>query len=116
MRFVLGLMMAGLLAFSPSANAADLGGDLCRLVKPSQLLQIDDNGQLTDEVVRLMSEAVNVADSDEWISSRSPAFTWASEAKVACGKAYGYLQNDYRDEDYLNKCECFHQRMQSYMY
>lgn len=63
-----------------------------------------------------MNEAVGVADSDQWIHSTRPAFVWASEAKVACGKAYGYLRSNYRDEDYLNKCECFHQRMRQYMY
>ena len=61
-------------------------------------------------------EAVAVADSPQWINSGRPAFVWASEAKVACGKAYGYLQSEYRDEDYLNKCECFHARMVRYMY
>jgi hypothetical protein len=98
------------------ANAADLLGGICQLVQPSQLLTIDNNTQLSDEVVRLMTEAVNVADDAKWINSTSPTFTWASEAKVACGKAYGYLRTNTRDEEYLNKCECFHQRMVSYMY
>ncbi len=98
------------------ANAADLYGGYCQLVQPSQLLTIDNNKQLTDEVVRMMSEAVNVADDDKWIDNTSPTFTWASEAKVACGIAYGYLRTSTRDEDSLNRCECFHQRMVSYMY
>ena len=33
----------------------------------------------------------------------------------ACGMAYGYLKTNYRDEDTLNKCECFHDRMVEYM-
>lgn len=98
------------------AGAADLSGGLCRLVQPSQLLTIDNNKQLTDEVVKMMTEAVNVADDDKWIDNTSPTFTWASEAKVACGIAYGYLRTSTRDEDSLNRCECFHQRMVSYMY
>lgn len=115
-KFLIALLTGS--AFAGSAVAADLlpGEAMCRVVGPSKLLTIESNAQLTDEVVRLMTEAVNVADSEEWISSRAHAFNWASEAKVACGKAYGYLRNDYRDEDYLNKCECFHQRMISYMY
>ncbi|MES0885309.1 hypothetical protein [Roseibium sp. SCP14] len=108
------------IAFLPlsmqGANAADLLGGYCQLVQPSQLLTIESNKQLSDEVVRLMTEAVNVADDDKWIDNTSPAFTWASEAKVACGKAYGYLRTNTRDEENLNKCECFHQRMVSYMY
>lgn len=113
-------LLVSLIAWSllqSSALAADIGapGAMCRIVGPSHLLTIESPTELSKEVVRLMTEAVNVADSDEWIDSRKAAFTWASEAKVACGKAYGYLKTNHRDEDYLNKCECFHQRMVNYM-
>ncbi|TDH35212.1 hypothetical protein E2A64_16050 [Pseudohoeflea suaedae] len=113
-RMTVAFSMIGLLA--GPVSAADLGAGMCRLAGPSQLMTIQSDVQLTDEVVRLMTEAVNVADDERWIASRSPAFTWAFEAKVACGKAYGYLRNNYRDEQYLDKCECFHQRMVGYMY
>ncbi len=112
-RFLCALAMLPLMV--QGAGAADLGG-YCQLVQPSQLLTIDNNKQLTDAVVQMMSEAVNVADDEKYIVNTSPAFTWASEAKVACGIAYGYLRTSTRDEDYLNRCECFHQRMVSYMY
>lgn len=107
-----------LLAVVMPARAADLlgSGQMCALVGPSPLLAIDSNAELSDEVVRRMNEAVSVADSDRWIDSRRPAFTWASEAKVACGKAYGYLRNAYRDDDTINKCDCYHSRMIGYMY
>jgi hypothetical protein len=82
---------------------------------PTSLIKRRWNTALKEEVVRLMEEAVAVANSDEWIYSSRPAFVWASEAKVACGKAYGYLKTSYRDEDYINKCECFHSRMVEYM-
>lgn len=106
------------MAFAFSAEAADLGNvaaGQCRLAGPSQLLSIQGKTELTDEVVKLMTEAVNVADDKAYIHSSGQAFTWASEAKVACGKAYGYLQTNFRDEEYLNKCECFHSRMRQYM-
>jgi hypothetical protein len=114
----LSIALAIAMGVTTSAGAADLFGapDLCPIVKPAHLLTIESNAKLTDEVVRMMTEAVNVADSSSWIDSQRHAFTWASEAKVACGKAYGYLRNNYRDDDYLNKCECFYQRMQQYMY
>lgn len=103
--------------FGHAAFAADLGnGPQCVQAGPAQLLSIENNAELTTEVVTLMTEAVNVADSDQWIDSSAPAFTWASEAKVACGKAYGYLQTGYRDDDTINKCECFHNRMRQSMY
>lgn len=108
---------AVLLAGSTVAQAADLGEGYaqCALATGSTLASQQSNTDLSDEVVRLMNEAVGVADDPRWINSRQPAFTWASEAKVACGKAYGYLKASYRDEDTLNKCECFHSRMLQYM-
>ena len=110
------LMAFAALAISGQALAADLGGGpQCLLAGPAQLLSIENNAELTGEVVVLMTEAVNVADSDQWIDSRAAAFTWASETKVACGKAYGYLQSGYRDDDTINKCECFHNRMRQSM-
>jgi hypothetical protein len=116
MKTAVSLVAAGILALSSPAHAADLSGGQCTLVQPSQWLTIENDSALTDEVHRLMTEAINVADSEAWIYFERPAFVWASEAKVACGKAYGYLRYSVRDEDYLNKCECFHQRMRQYMY
>jgi len=111
------LAAALLLATAVPAGAADLGEGYaqCALATGSPLASQQSNAALSDEVVRLMNEAVGVADDPRWINSRQPAFTWASEAKVACGKAYGYLKASYRDEDWLNKCECFHSRMLQYM-
>lgn len=103
-----------------SAAAADLGyapaGDQCAAAAATSDLVLTANmSELKSEVVRLMDEAIAVADSSEWINSARPAFVWASEAKVACGKAYGYLKTSYRDEDTLNKCECYYSRMIGYM-
>ncbi len=113
--------LAGLvvLAFAGPASAADPVGtadvQYCRIASTSNLALTEDIGELRTEVVRLMDEAVAAANSPQWVNSSRPVFTWASEAKVACGKAYGYLKNSYRDEDYLNKCECFYDRMVEYM-
>lgn len=111
------LVMAVMFALAGAAQAADLGlgFNQCQLATGSSLLGRAGNAALTEDVVRLMDEAVDVAADSRWVNSRRPAFTWASEAKVACGKAYGYLQSDYRDEEWLNKCECFHSRMVEFM-
>ncbi|MBZ9995278.1 MULTISPECIES: hypothetical protein [unclassified Mesorhizobium] len=102
-----------------SGYAADIIGgstaDYCRTVGTSNLVLTENTVDLTTQVVKLMDESSAVASSPEWINSSRPVFVWASEAKVACGKAYGYLKTNYRDEDYLNKCECFHDRMVEYM-
>lgn len=113
------LAAAILLVGGVTAQAADLAEgsyvQQCTLATGSNLLGEQSNAALSDEVVRLMNEAVGVADDPRWISSRQLAFTWASETKVACGKAYGYLRASYRDEDSINKCGCFHSRMLQYM-
>lgn len=106
------LLMCGM----TTSHSADLGYYAqCTAAGSTKLMAIETNAALTTEVVRLMEEAVAVADSPTWINSSRPAFVWASEAKVACGKAYGYLQSQYRDDEYLGKCECFHTRMVRYM-
>ncbi|MDX8526621.1 hypothetical protein RFM68_19145 [Mesorhizobium sp. MSK_1335] len=108
------LLLAGSTGF-----AADIIGEpavnYCRTVGTSDLVLTDNMVELKDHVVKLMDESVAVANSPEWINSSRPAFVWASEAKVACGMAYGYLKTNYKDEDTLNKCECFHDRMVEYM-
>jgi hypothetical protein len=88
----------------------------CAASGGAQLLSIGDSDRLTSEVVRLIDHAIAVADDPRWISSTRPTFVWASETKVACGKAYGYLQSGWRDEDYLAKCDCFHARMLRFMH
>ena len=109
--------IAGTVASAP-ALAADYSnkyGNQCIPLVPADLLNVEDNATLTEMVVDMMNEAVSAADDEDIISYSRPVFVWASEAKVACGKAFGYLQSDYRDEQYLNKCECFYERMQSFL-
>ena len=107
-----------ILGFAGQGIAADLAepyGDYCAVAGTSNLVLTENMTELKSEVVRLMDESIAVAASNEWIYSSRPVFVWASEAKVACGKAYGYLKTNYKDEDYINKCECFHSRMVEYI-
>ncbi|NRP75897.1 hypothetical protein ILFOPFJJ_06821 [Ensifer psoraleae] len=105
-----------------ATHAADLvvdyvaGARQCDTLDASSLAAGQDITLLTKEVVSRMDQAVAVADDPRWISSTRPTFVWASEAKVACGKAYGYLQSGWRDEDYLAKCDCFHAKMLRFMH
>ena len=104
------LLGVALFVGSNVAQTADLvvGTEIvvpyCRIAGPSNLLMIENDARLTQEVVRLMDQSVAVAASETWIYSTRPAFVWASEAKVACGKAYGYLKSSYRDDDTISKC------------
>jgi hypothetical protein len=108
------LLLAGSTGFAADIIEGPVA-DYCRTVGTSNLVLNDNIVDLKSEVVKLMDESVAVANSSEWINSSRPAFVWASEAKVACGMAYGYLKTNYKDEDTLNKCECFHDRMVEYM-
>ncbi|MER9425847.1 hypothetical protein NKI88_25855 [Mesorhizobium sp. M0317] len=108
------LLLAGSTGFAADIIEGPVA-DYCRTVGTSNLVLTDNIVDLKAEVVKLMDESVAVANSSEWINSSRPAFIWASEAKVACGMAYGYLKTNYKDEDTLNKCECFHDRMVEYM-
>jgi hypothetical protein len=92
---------------------APVGGQ-CVAGAPVVLTGTSD-GALRVEVTKLMEEAISVAESPQWVASPRPVFVWASEAKVACGKAFGYLRSGHQDPEYLYKCECFHSRMISYM-
>ncbi|WP_027056256.1 hypothetical protein [Mesorhizobium erdmanii] len=109
------LLLAGSTSFAADIIGEPVG-DYCRVVGTSNLVLNDNIVDLKAQVVKLMDESVAVANSSEWINSSRPAFVWASEAKVACGMAYGYLKTNYKDEDTLNKCECFHDRMVEYMH
>ena len=108
------LLLAGSTGFAADIIEGPVA-DYCRTVGTSNLVLNDNIVDLKSEVVKLMDESVAVANSSEWINTSRPAFVWASEAKVACGMAYGYLKTNYKDEDTLNKCECFHDRMVEYM-
>ncbi len=116
------MFIGAVIAFSASAShAADLvyeyapAARQCETLEASFLPEGRDLSLLRKEVVSRMEQAIAVADDPQWISSTRPVFVWASEAKVACGKAYGYLQSGWRDQDYLAKCDCFHAKMLRFM-
>lgn len=45
------------------------------------------------------------------ISANDPRYTWASEAKVQCAIALGYLKSDTRDEPSISKCDYAYRQM-----
>ena len=89
------------------AQVAPSGGD--------DLMALD-GGELRREIRSRYEAAVALTRDPTIVSADNPRYIWASEAKVACGKAYGYLRSGYQDAEYLYKCECFHSRMTSYMH
>jgi hypothetical protein len=83
----------------------------CTNLNDTSLTADRDVAFLKEQVVIRMDRAIAVAEDPHWISSTRPTFVWASETKVACGKAYGYLQSNWRDDEYIAKCDCFYAKM-----
>jgi hypothetical protein len=103
-------------ALPASAMAADLTVYAqCVAAENADLIQIEDRSVLQEQIDQRFIHSVEVADSEEYISSTRPTFIWASETKVACGKAIGYLKSNTIDPQYINKCECFYDRMVQYL-
>ncbi|MCW0002367.1 hypothetical protein OE766_29800 [Pararhizobium sp. YC-54] len=116
------IFVAAIVAATPVVSqAADLVVDAqpiarqCADLNDASLTAGQDVVFLKKEVVARMDRAIAVAEDPHWISSTRPTFVWASETKVACGKAYGYLQSNWRDEEYIAKCDCFHAKMIGFM-
>ena len=106
------------------ANAADLYGDqrgnYCRFVENAHYLLSLDRYALREEVARRYVEAVDVFNAHSTIYSTSPLFEWSNQTKIACAKAIGYLRRHFIwrpeiDVESVQKCECFYDRMVSYM-
>jgi hypothetical protein len=119
----LGLAAAtlGLVALAVPAGAADLKTRVipkgyCILAADSSLQYMENQSQLREEVTSRYDHAVEVATTWSWIYNARPVFTWATETELACGKAIGYLKGGTVDAENVGKCDCFHQRMLSYMY
>ncbi len=60
------------------------------------------------EVQRRYDEALSATLSATVLSAVNSSYMWASEAKVQCGIAQGFLKSNIRDADSLSKCERFH--------
>src|SRR5689334_15321782 len=97
---VLSLLVA-VVSLSP-ALAADLSGypvySQCLSAEQSQIALLPE-GEVEARVSDFYDSAGEALQSAEVIESRRPAFLWAREARFQCGKALGYLEGGYVDED-----------------
>lgn len=93
----------------------------CRYVEDAQeLINYTNVRMLREEVRQRYDHAAEVATTQRTIYSASPVFVWASEAKVSCAQAIGYLRKPWkwkRRPNYVTvqKCECFYDRMTQYL-
>lgn len=129
-------ILATAIAFSflfVATPPAEAGGDIgyskgsfathsrCRFVEDAdELVNYMNVRELKAEVWRRYEHASGVANSNQAVYSQSPLFLWAGQAKINCARSYGYLRKRWKWKkrpDYvtLQKCECFYERMLSYM-
>jgi hypothetical protein len=104
------------------AQAADFGGagdhpsPYCYTMRRSPILDLSSQDAMEREVQDRFAHALDVSTQDSTISSRSPRFPWASEAKVACGMAIGYFRAREINEEMISKCDCYYGRMLRFTY
>jgi len=124
MKLVHSAVLAVILLLSGPAYA---GGDFgssspyCRFVEDATgLLNYPNVRELRTEVRNRYEHAAEVSNSNQAIFSTSPLYVWANQAKISCAKSYGYLRMTWKwrkrpDEVMIQKCDCFYQRMSSYL-
>jgi hypothetical protein len=102
------------LAVVPPAMAADLHGysaySQCLTAKQSQLATLPV-AEIEVRVGTFYDRSGEALLSADVVASRRPAFLWARETRFQCGKALGYLDGGYVDEDTVGKCDCAHSRL-----
>jgi OmpA-OmpF porin, OOP family len=70
-----------------------------------------DKDTLRAEIQSRYDAALAVTSGGDLVSADDPRFMWASEAKVQCGIALGFLKSGTRDETSIGKCTDASDRM-----
>jgi hypothetical protein len=106
-------LLVALVSLSPAAGADLYGSPVysqCLTAAQSQIALLPES-ELEVRVADFYENAGEALASAEVLSSRRPAFLWARETRFQCGKALGYLDGGYVDEDSVGKCDCAHSRL-----
>jgi outer membrane protein OmpA-like peptidoglycan-associated protein len=77
----------------------------------SPILDAGSVGAIRGEVEQRYNAAVAASVAPDVVGSSDTRYIWASEAKVACGIAIGFLKTNTVDEESINKCDDFSRRM-----
>lgn len=95
-------VLTAVTAAAPAALAAqELSSDL----------STSDNDALRSAIEMRYDAALAATNNDSVIAANDPRYIWASEAKVQCAIALGYLKSDTRDETSISKCDYAYGRM-----
>jgi outer membrane protein OmpA-like peptidoglycan-associated protein len=101
------LVLLGFAAVLPLAGT----GAIAQPIGRSAVLDLSPRAAVRAEVERRYEAALQATRSSEIVKANDNRYTWASEAKVACGIAIGYLKSGTVDEDSINRCDYFSARM-----
>lgn len=91
--------------------AAGLPGWACAQEAGSDLMSMSVGG-LRSEIGQRYDAALALTQDQSVISADSPRFLWATQAKVQCGIALGFLKSSTKDPVSIGKCDDAYERMQ----
>ena len=123
MSLVRSIYIASIVLFASSTlvSSADLGGSTkdggwygssaCFVMRRSPILNMSSATDMRFAVEKRYEHSVEVANTETVIASVRPIFPWAVEAKVACGKAIGFLNGREINEETISQCDCYYGRM-----
>lgn len=77
----------------------------------SPILDAGSVSAIRSQVEQRYQAAVAATQAPDVVRSSDTRYIWASEAKVACGIAIGFLKTNTVDEESINKCDDFSRRM-----
>ena len=124
MKAIVAAALASLLmASTPNASMADGlvssstrdRSATCFLLRRSPILNMSSVSDMRAAVEQRYERSVDVSIARRTIYSRRAVFAWASETKVACGKAIGYFKGREVNVVMISKCDCYHGRMVAHL-
>jgi outer membrane protein OmpA-like peptidoglycan-associated protein len=95
-----------------TALAVVLGGAAWASPAAAEDLMALSGGDLRSALQQRYDTALAATQDPGFVSASDSRFTWASEAKVQCGIALGYLKSNTRDDVSISKCELASRLMQ----
>ena len=93
------------------AIACSAGATAAQATPRSPILDAGSVSAIRNEVDQRYQAALAATLAPEIVGSQDTRYIWASEAKVACGIALGFLKTNTVDEESINKCDDFSRRM-----
>ena len=93
------------------AIACSAGATAAQATPRSPILDAGSVSAIRNEVDQRYQAALAATLAPEIVGSQDTRYIWASEAKVACGIALGFLKTNTVDEESINKCDDFSRRI-----